>query len=108
MKPTIQINYDDPDSELYAANCGLVSKLAEEMKYRAEYEEKPSDVLAKLETMEFEYWNEADNSADFWEDRILLDTDEMSDDEIKQTLLEILPSLPRMSYQSEIEMISNL
>ena len=105
---TITLNYDATDTEFYACNCGIISKLAEEIKYRVEDEHGNESTISRLETIEFEYWGEAD-SFEFWSDCVDIDPESMNMDELKKEIeTRIKLTLPRMGYDEEIEFIKSI
>lgn len=109
MTLSIAYNSDADDKEIYAAECGAISKLTEEMKYRLEDLGVDNSIISNLETMEHQYWNEANDTFYYWNDLVFGDTEKMTTEELKNTILNILPSVtPKMSYDGEQEFISNL
>lgn len=108
MTYSINLNYDDSDTEFHAVNCGIVSRLAEELKYRVE-EVANSDTISGLETMEFEYWNEANENFEFWDDAVDFDIENSDLDELKNEILEILKEIsPKMTFDKERDFISEI
>lgn len=107
MTSTIILNYDDPENEFYACQCGIASKIAEELKYRATDHDGNETVISKLECMEFEFWNEA-NSFEFWSDCVKVDVD-ASTDILKDDLIAVLKSIgPVMVKPDEIELVQSI
>lgn len=104
MSATIHLNYDDPEDEFYACNCGIVSKLAEALQDHVD----DDDILTSLEVIENEYWNEADRF-EYWSDCVEVDPSGMEKDDIKKMMLEILPDVaPMMSNDEEMRLIEQL
>lgn len=105
-----QTTYSDhiEDNEIYAANCGIVSRLAETIKEKIMEQDDEDDRIPHLECMEFEYWNEANDQFDMWEDLVSIDPDSMTIDEMKDEILKILPTTQMMSYDSEMSFIKHL
>lgn len=106
MRIYIAYNSDATDQEIFAAECGIISKLSEELKYRVEDLGGDIKVIQQLEVMEFEYCNEANNVFEFWDDLIDGHPENMTYTELKQNILDLLPSVtPKMSYDQEREFV---
>ena len=104
MTIAINLNYDDPDDEFYACNCGIISKLAEALQDHVD----DDDTLTSLEIIENEYWNEADRF-EYWSDCVEVDPSGMEKDEIKNRMLAILPEVtPIMSNDEEMRLIEQI